>query len=131
MWLLPIKTHRLSSGIHLFLVPSPDTNINQCSSCEPQSYLMHNPMHIFIKFPRPVHRPVEELHPILPSLYGFKTLISWCLILRPRYKIPCGPLPSAPQSNDPKGTSPRAVPEFFFLHLSSIFVEPGSFLGSL
>jgi len=43
-------------------------------------------MHIFIKFPRPVHRAVEELHPILPSLY----------------KIPCGPLPSAPQSNDPR-----------------------------
>lgn len=75
----------------------------QCSSCEPQSYLIHDPMHIFIKFPRPVHRPVEEQYPILPPLCAFQYLVRHNLMVLPRYKIPAGPPSNAPQSFDPRG----------------------------
>lgn len=78
----------------------------QCSSCEPRSYLIHDPMHIFIKFPRPVHRLVEELLPILPPLYVMKYLIRSGLILLPRYKIPAGPPANAPHSSDPRSRRP-------------------------
>ncbi|KAL5537219.1 hypothetical protein ACEPAF_1042 [Sanghuangporus sanghuang] len=40
-----------------------------CSNCEPRSYLLHDPMHIFFKLTRPVNRPIESQFPILPVLY--------------------------------------------------------------
>ncbi|KAH8109254.1 hypothetical protein DFH11DRAFT_1691207 [Phellopilus nigrolimitatus] len=41
----------------------------QCANCEQQSYLLHDPMHIFFKLPQPVDRPIESQFAILPILY--------------------------------------------------------------
>ncbi|KAF9479596.1 hypothetical protein BDN70DRAFT_983489, partial [Pholiota conissans] len=65
---------------------NPSSGYNLCSSCEPESYLVHNPLHIFFKLPRPVQRPLEFQRPWLPLLY----------------KVPVGPGPNAPRSHDPK-----------------------------
>src|SRR6266481_4183913 len=46
----------------------------QCSSCESRSYVLHDPMHIFFKLPRPVQRPLESPTPFLPDLLGFTLL---------------------------------------------------------
>jgi hypothetical protein len=43
--------------------------VTQCASCEPRSYIVHNPMHIFFKLPRPVHRALQSAMPFLPPLY--------------------------------------------------------------
>ena len=48
-----------------------------------QSYLIHDPMHIFIKLPRPVHRAVEEVYPILPPLQVINQLVRLGLIIFP------------------------------------------------
>ncbi|KAH8120065.1 hypothetical protein DFH11DRAFT_1739314 [Phellopilus nigrolimitatus] len=40
-----------------------------CTNCEQRSYLLHDPMHIFFKLPRPVDRPIESQFAILPILY--------------------------------------------------------------
>ncbi|KAF9561215.1 hypothetical protein CPC08DRAFT_801895 [Agrocybe pediades] len=42
---------------------------NLCSNCERNSYEIHDPMHVFFKLPRPVHRALESLFPMLPPLY--------------------------------------------------------------
>ncbi|KAH8105523.1 hypothetical protein DFH11DRAFT_1733424 [Phellopilus nigrolimitatus] len=39
-----------------------------CANCEQRSYLLHDPMHIFFKLPRPVDRPIESQFAILPIL---------------------------------------------------------------
>lgn len=49
--------------------PSLPSSYNLCSSCERQSYVLHDPMHIFFKVPRPVQRPLESPTPFLPDLY--------------------------------------------------------------
>ncbi|KDR80641.1 hypothetical protein GALMADRAFT_240994 [Galerina marginata CBS 339.88] len=66
--------------------PSKPSGYSLCSSCEPRSYLIHDPMHIFFKLPRPVYQQLESPFPMLPPLY----------------KIPAGPAPTAPKTNDPK-----------------------------
>ncbi|TFK39910.1 hypothetical protein BDQ12DRAFT_649491 [Crucibulum laeve] len=58
-----------------------------CTNCEGRSYLVHDPMHIFFKLPRPVQRLLESAYPMLPPLY----------------KTPAGPQPNAvAHSNDPR-----------------------------
>ncbi|GHJ88425.1 hypothetical protein NliqN6_4827 [Naganishia liquefaciens] len=49
--------------------PSEPDPFNLCSSCERTSYTVHDPMHVFIKFDRPVQFPLQSPLPILPSLY--------------------------------------------------------------
>lgn len=36
--------------------------------CEVRSYTLHNPLHVFFKFDRPVHVPLASPEPILPIL---------------------------------------------------------------
>ncbi|KAH8111378.1 hypothetical protein DFH11DRAFT_1690419 [Phellopilus nigrolimitatus] len=40
-----------------------------CANCEQGSHLLHDPMHIFFKLPRPVDCPIESQFAILPILY--------------------------------------------------------------
>ncbi|KAI0940921.1 hypothetical protein AcV7_003165 [Taiwanofungus camphoratus] len=49
--------------------PSKPIPYSLCSSCEERSYVLHNPMHIFFKLRRPVHRPLQSEYPFLPRLY--------------------------------------------------------------
>jgi len=49
--------------------PSKPTSYDLCSSCEARSYVLHDPMHIYFKLPRPVQKPLELPFPCLPELY--------------------------------------------------------------
>ncbi|KAI0272304.1 hypothetical protein BC834DRAFT_817427 [Gloeopeniophorella convolvens] len=51
--------------------PSRPKSYNLCSDCEEKSYRVHDPMHTFIKIPRPVDvtGPLESEFPIIPVLY--------------------------------------------------------------
>ncbi|KZS94656.1 hypothetical protein SISNIDRAFT_549192 [Sistotremastrum niveocremeum HHB9708] len=49
--------------------PSLDKSYNLCSTCEPRSYLIHNPMHSFFKVVRPVDKQIESPLGFLPSVY--------------------------------------------------------------
>ncbi|CDZ96260.1 Uncharacterized conserved protein, contains ZZ-type Zn-finger [Phaffia rhodozyma] len=49
--------------------PSDPLAYNLCATCERRSYLIHDPMHVFIRFDRPVDIPVKSLLPLLPVLY--------------------------------------------------------------
>ncbi|KAH8114137.1 hypothetical protein DFH11DRAFT_1743755 [Phellopilus nigrolimitatus] len=40
-----------------------------CANCEQRLHLLHDPMHIFFKLPRPVDLPIESQFAILPILY--------------------------------------------------------------
>ena len=46
----------------------------QCSSCERRSYRVHDPRHVFLKFDRPAHLPIQSTSPILPILYKRKAV---------------------------------------------------------
>lgn len=70
-----------------------------------RSYIMHDPMHIFFKIPRPVHRPLESPFPLLPPLLVPYNQLHECYLTNFfRYRVPAGPPPSAPKTNDPQGT---------------------------
>ncbi|KAJ7087724.1 hypothetical protein C8R43DRAFT_908811 [Mycena crocata] len=62
--------------------PSSPQGFSLCAACEEHSYSVHDPTHIFFKFPRPVQRPLVSSFAFLPRLY----------------KTPAGPSP---------GTDPR------------------------
>ncbi|EKM81668.1 hypothetical protein AGABI1DRAFT_54553 [Agaricus bisporus var. burnettii JB137-S8] len=49
--------------------PSIPASFNLCENCEARSHIIHDPMHIFFKLPRPVQRPIESTYPLLPQLY--------------------------------------------------------------
>ncbi|KAF9454221.1 hypothetical protein P691DRAFT_692748, partial [Macrolepiota fuliginosa MF-IS2] len=49
--------------------PSIPASFNLCANCEIRSHIIHDPMHIFFKLPRPVQRPIECTYPLLPQLY--------------------------------------------------------------
>ncbi|KAF8493233.1 hypothetical protein F5888DRAFT_1806331 [Russula emetica] len=71
--------------------PSKPNSFNLCSDCELKSYKVHDPMHVFIKIPRPMDYPgpLESEFPIIPVLY----------------KDPAGPAPGSPAaeiSGDPE-----------------------------
>ncbi|KAH9479475.1 ZZ-type zinc finger-containing protein P35G2.11c [Psilocybe cubensis] len=66
--------------------PSLTSPYSLCSECEKRSYIIHDPMHIFFKLPRPVLRPIQSAFPMLPPLY----------------KMPAGPPPNIPKTNDPR-----------------------------
>ncbi|THH30104.1 hypothetical protein EUX98_g4071 [Antrodiella citrinella] len=57
----------------------------KCANCEPRSYAVHDPTHIFFKLPRPVDTLIERDAPFVPPLY----------------KIPAGPTGNV-NSQDPK-----------------------------
>ncbi|KAH9975696.1 hypothetical protein BGW80DRAFT_1457279 [Lactifluus volemus] len=67
--------------------PSLPYSYNLCSDCELKSYDVHNPMHMFLKIPRPVDipAPLESEFPIIPVLY----------------RSPAGPPPGTDASGDP------------------------------
>jgi hypothetical protein len=44
--------------------------VGQCSACERTSYTTHDSMHVFVKFDRPAHFPLQSTLPILPVLVG-------------------------------------------------------------
>ncbi|KAI9433566.1 hypothetical protein H4582DRAFT_1986710, partial [Lactarius indigo] len=70
--------------------PSKPSSFNLCSDCEVKSYRVHDPMHTFLKIPRPVDipGPLESEYPIIPILYRY----------------PAGPAPGSPAdlSGDPE-----------------------------
>ncbi|KAH9072358.1 hypothetical protein EDB83DRAFT_220538 [Lactarius deliciosus] len=82
--------------------PSKPSSFNLCSDCEVKSYRVHNPMHTFLKLPRPVDipGPLESELPIIPILYRY----------------PAGPAPGSPAdiSSDPEGTSLKLARSYFF-----------------
>ncbi|KAJ3559617.1 hypothetical protein NM688_g233 [Phlebia brevispora] len=49
--------------------PSKPEPYSLCSECEPHSYAVHDPMHVFFKLHRPVDIPLENDLPFLPILY--------------------------------------------------------------
>ncbi|GMK56642.1 hypothetical protein CspeluHIS016_0304820 [Cutaneotrichosporon spelunceum] len=49
--------------------PSDPVPYNLCSICELRSYRVHDPRHVFFKFDRPVHIPLQSPRPLLPILY--------------------------------------------------------------
>ncbi|KLO11030.1 hypothetical protein SCHPADRAFT_489279 [Schizopora paradoxa] len=48
---------------------SSSSQYNLCEVCEEKSYLVHDPMHIFFKFPRPVDRQITSESGLLPDVY--------------------------------------------------------------
>jgi len=66
--------------------PSSPTSYSLCSSCEERSYFRHDPLHVFIKIPRPVSKQIESPFDLIPKLY----------------KIPAGPPPGSFNPSDPK-----------------------------
>ncbi|EUC59772.1 PB1 domain protein [Rhizoctonia solani AG-3 Rhs1AP] len=50
--------------------PSLPTSYNLCFQCEQKSHLIHDPYHVFLKLPRPVDRPIESPHPVIPVVYS-------------------------------------------------------------
>ncbi|KAH8117906.1 hypothetical protein DFH11DRAFT_1723909 [Phellopilus nigrolimitatus] len=56
-----------------------------CANCEQRSYLLHDPMHIFFKLPRPVDRPIESQFAILPILPQVQQVDSTPLIPKVPY----------------------------------------------
>ncbi|KAJ6563759.1 hypothetical protein B0H10DRAFT_2114933 [Mycena sp. CBHHK59/15] len=49
--------------------PSSPSGFSLCADCEGNSYTLHDPSHIFFKFPRPVQRPLVSPFAFLPILY--------------------------------------------------------------
>ncbi|KAG7094033.1 hypothetical protein E1B28_007655 [Marasmius oreades] len=49
--------------------PSSPTAYSLCSDCEKSSYILHDSNHIFFKLKRPVDRPMEFEHALVPPLY--------------------------------------------------------------
>jgi hypothetical protein len=87
------------------------TSIQQCSSCEERSYFRHDPLHVFIKIPRPVSKQIESPFALIPKLY----CLSWRAESRTnslylRYKIPAGPPPGSFNPSDPKGIFTQVPP---------------------
>ncbi|KAF9461245.1 hypothetical protein BDZ94DRAFT_1264328 [Collybia nuda] len=66
--------------------PSSPRGYNLCKNCEGRSYILHDPMHVFFKFPRPVQRSLESPYPLLPVLY----------------KLPAGPPLGSGANGDPR-----------------------------
>jgi len=89
----------------------------KCSDCEIKSYKVHDPMHLFLKLPRPVDipGPLESEFPIIPVLY-VENWLKCCEVpckggcrfsLPSRYRDAAGPVPGSPAadiSGDPAGT---------------------------
>ncbi|EPQ56589.1 hypothetical protein GLOTRDRAFT_138279 [Gloeophyllum trabeum ATCC 11539] len=48
---------------------SSPTPYSLCAHCEERSYLLHDPMHIFVKLPRPVDRPLQSPMFLIPRIY--------------------------------------------------------------
>ncbi|KAF8312589.1 uncharacterized protein EI90DRAFT_3294699 [Cantharellus anzutake] len=42
---------------------------NLCEDCEAVSFTLHDAMHIFVKIPRPVDRPIENSRPLITPIY--------------------------------------------------------------
>ncbi|KAF8262637.1 hypothetical protein EI94DRAFT_1788897 [Lactarius quietus] len=74
--------------------PSRPTAYNLCSDCEVKSYIVHDPMHTFLKLPRVVDIPssLESESPFLPVLY----------------RSPAGPAPGSSSSNMSNHSDPAA-----------------------
>lgn len=74
--------------------------------CEARSYAVHDPMHIFLKLPRPVDIPIEVDGQLLPILYAIEYCIfysmadSFC-----SYRVPAGPPGGILVRERPKGSS--------------------------
>jgi len=49
--------------------PSSPVSYNLCHGCERVSFVIHPLPHVFIKFNRPVDRPIQSAEPLLPILY--------------------------------------------------------------
>ncbi|KAI0056053.1 hypothetical protein BV25DRAFT_1894599 [Artomyces pyxidatus] len=52
--------------------PSKSARYNLCTDCEEKSYQVHDPMHLFVKLPRPLDNlaPLESAKSIVPPLYS-------------------------------------------------------------
>jgi hypothetical protein len=61
-----VQPRKTTSGNHLTWYAY---SIYQCASCEPRSYIVHDPMHVFFKLPRPVHKALASARPFVPPLY--------------------------------------------------------------
>jgi len=44
-------------------------SLPQCSTCERRSYQLHDPLHVFLRFDRPVDFEVKARAPLFPVLY--------------------------------------------------------------
>ncbi|KAH9172965.1 hypothetical protein EDB89DRAFT_2069195 [Lactarius sanguifluus] len=96
-----------ASGINALAAP-PNPHHSICArTARSSQYRVHNPMHTFLKIPRPVDipGPLESELPIIPILYRY----------------PAGPAPGSPSdiSSDPEGTSLKLARSYF----SSFFID--------
>lgn len=66
---MPSPFNLVSRTINHILSCSSD--LIQCSICEKRSYVLHDAMHVFIRFPRPLDRPLRVDRPLLPRLYKY------------------------------------------------------------
>ncbi|KAH8921063.1 hypothetical protein BT69DRAFT_1321047 [Atractiella rhizophila] len=48
---------------------STDPSYNLCEDCEKSSQIIHDPLHAFLRLPRPLERPLPRLPRLLPILY--------------------------------------------------------------
>ncbi|OCH91488.1 hypothetical protein OBBRIDRAFT_728644 [Obba rivulosa] len=51
------------------MCPTSPTAFSLCSRCEERSYIVHDPMHVFFKLPRPVDRPLQSGFRMSAKLY--------------------------------------------------------------
>ncbi|KLT45979.1 hypothetical protein CC85DRAFT_268587 [Cutaneotrichosporon oleaginosum] len=65
--------------------PSDPVPYNLCSICELRSYRVHDAKHVFFKFDRPVHMPLQSSRPLLPLLYRTRVgAVPATAVLNPR-----------------------------------------------
>lgn len=76
---LSIRNSIIQPGIIVRILPALPNPLEQCEACEAQSYLVHDPMHIFFKLPRPVQRPIQAPYALLPPLSGTPYVDQWSL----------------------------------------------------
>ncbi|KAI0299235.1 hypothetical protein BC826DRAFT_996165, partial [Russula brevipes] len=89
--------------------PSKPFSFNLCSECEVKSWEVHDPMHVFLKIPRPVDipGPLESESPFIPNLY----------------RSPAGPTPdTAEEELDPPAYLRKLVHSYTLcdLHMTRI-----------
>ncbi|EMD39284.1 hypothetical protein CERSUDRAFT_152382 [Gelatoporia subvermispora B] len=65
--------HELITGVRYQCAccPSQPDAFNLCAQCEERSYVVHDRMHAFLKFHRPVENPLQLKRAILPVVYRY------------------------------------------------------------
>ncbi|KAN0129825.1 hypothetical protein V8E53_012297 [Lactarius tabidus] len=92
--------------------PSKPSSYDLCTDCEVNSYIVHDPMHTFLKIPRPVDipGPLESEFPFIPVLYQY----------------PAGPAPGSPSNR-----SSDSDPTVYLRYLTHAFALCDRHMGKI